>query len=134
MTTEARAQSLVLQSLLEGIALPGTGQPIVFPDLATYPDARLVVIADPDDWQVGDLPAGVEVIAPAEARMAASPERPALLFEFLPPEPRPDQVGVRLRISVTSGDGEPWPLGEVIAAFSSDEPTRAVDQPRALAF
>jgi hypothetical protein len=106
----------------------------MFPDLATYPDARLVVIADSDVWEDGDLPASIEIVTPAEARTSASPERPTLIFEFLPPEPRPDQVGVRLRVSVTSGDGEPMPLGEVIAAFSTGEPTRAVDQPRVLAF
>lgn len=134
MITEARAQALVLRSLLEGIALPGTDQPIVFPDLASYPDARLEVIADPAVWQEGDLPAGIEIVTAAEASTSASPERPAIMFEFLPPEPRPDQVGVRLRVSVTSGDGEPLPLGEVIAAFSTGEPTRAVDQPRVLAY
>jgi hypothetical protein len=132
MSREAHARSLVLASVLEGTPIPGSDGPIAFPDLATYPNARRVLLADPAVGDI-DVPAGLAVSPPGEA-VPADAGGAALLFEFLPPEPMGGRISVRLRISLSQADGTRAPLGEVLATFEDRDPLSLASPPTVLAY
>ena len=134
MSRQARAQAMVLRSLLKGEVLPGSGGAILFPDLGLFPDAGRVVFVDDRVRDSLELGAGVLVARPGEPPPPSAADEATLIFEFLPPEPVPGRVSVRLRVSVARGDGGPTPLGEVIAVFQDRDPLAVVDPPSVLSF
>jgi hypothetical protein len=117
--TDQRARHAVLESLLGRTPLPGSGQPLLFPDLPDIAQRRRIVLVEPSDADLHTPPPPDERVTVTSDRDAAEPG--TVLLEFLRPEAFLDRVGVRLRVSVVDDQRRPQPLGEVVATFVQDD-------------
>ena len=116
MNIDLRARQAVLDALLSGTPLPGGVQPLLFPDTPHITDAAVALIED--HGPALRVPPRVRVV-PRKALRELLGDQSIPVLEFLEPEPFPDRVGVRLRVSRVEGQSGLVPLGEVIATFTS---------------
>jgi hypothetical protein len=134
MPTEAEAQQALLDSLLGGTPLPGTAQPLVFPDAPDLAAGRRVLLGDERGAGGLDVPDRVRVVGRDGLAAAARTGGDAAVLEFLPPEELPGVVGARLRISVPDRDGRLLALGEVVASFHEADELRATEPTHVLSY
>lgn len=131
MDIEARAQELVVASLLEERTLPGSTIPLGFPDLVDADSDDLLLVETPALKAV-DAGLRLQRIEDTEGSLRRSTR--TYLLEFLPPEPMPGKVCVRLRLSLFDPDRGRAALGELLVTFEAHGDELVVaDEPRLLA-
>lgn len=118
MTIERKARQAVLDALLSGAPLPGGVQPLLFPDFPHIAETAAVVLVDPDDPRL-ELPPRVSIAPAGALTTALGDDHSTPVLEFLTPEPFPDRVGVRLRMSQMDDHARLVSLGEIIATFTT---------------
>lgn len=117
MDLEQQARQAVLDALLGGLTLPGGVQPLLFPDIPAIAHSPTVTLLAEEHPGL-TLPARVTLTPPAAVPAAALQDPSAPVLQFLDPEPLPDRVGVRLRVSRFDAQQRLVPLGEIVASFT----------------
>ena len=120
MIAEREAQRMLMIALLRGEALPGSIQPLVFPDTPDITEGRAVILIDQGDVTELQLPANVLVMRRDELHDALMEAPSAVILEFLPPEVFPGKTGARLQVSIGDRQLRPMPLGEIVATFTDE--------------
>ena len=130
MTNEFRAQETVLESVLGGRPLPGRDDIISFTGIA---DGRGVVLLDDRDLSDVELPRSLPVVGRDELAAGGLDDRTQVL-EFLEPEPFPDRIGVRVRLSIVLAGRGLVPLEEIVVTFLDRDPLVVVEPTHLLTY
>lgn len=118
MRIEQLAQQAVLEALLGRKPLPGSAQPLLFPDILDLGEGRPTVLAPAADLELSREAAAAVRTLPTPAS-EEDLEAGTAVLEFLAPEQFPNRTSVRLRVSVRDEQGRDLPLGEVVATFTA---------------
>lgn len=117
VTIEQQARQAVLDALLSGTPLPGGIQPLLFPDTPRIAEGPVILVDTGDQGLC--LPSRVRSVPPGASPDLLHQQPAAPVLEFLEPEPFPNRVGVRLRVSRLEDQVGLVPLGEIVATFVS---------------
>ena len=133
MARKKRAQALLLESVLNGKALPGADRVLTFPELESLRGEDPVLLVDDRDTAELDLASQLRLVGRSELENARTRQSYTPVLEFLDGEAMPGKVSVRLRLS-RAGGGDVLPLGEIVATFADTDPLTAAEPTHVLAY
>jgi hypothetical protein len=134
--TIARLQSVMLESVLTGQPLPGSIDPLWFPDLAWVTEAPSVLVSAeniPDPEPFSSITGNVIVTPEAEIRDVAKQEGDRTYVHFTPPETSEGRIRLTMevRMAPTEPDLLTLGLGGITATFVESNGSWVVGEPPA---
>jgi len=103
----SQLQSLLLQAVLLGTPLPGTGQPVRFPDLSFVTRQPSIVLADENlsaPISVAGAPKPVRVLSTDAIRQEAQQHGDVAYLQFAAPQIKDDQVRLTLAARIATAN------------------------------
>lgn len=134
--TIARLQSVMLESVLSRQPLPGSSDPVWFPDLAWITEAPSVLVSAenvPDPEPLTSVRGNVIVSPEAEIRDVAKREGDRTFVHFTPPETSAGSIRLTMevRMAPTEPDLLTLGLGGITATFVESNGEWTVTEPPA---
>jgi hypothetical protein len=131
-----RLQESLMRAVLLGQCLPGSDQPVKFPDITFISRQTSVVVADENlagPISIGELSIPIRVLSREALMQEARVQGDVFFFQFRPPEIEDNEIQLALELRIAAKDPSHRPLGlsGIIARFRNlagkweivDEPT-----------
>ena len=129
----ARAEGLLLESIITHRPLPGIGRVVTFADLGSDVGAATVVLVDDREPSALGFPTQIRVVDD-ETLKTLSSERELPVLRFLQSEVLDGKITIRLQLCIALPQEDPIPVEGIVATFNDSEPLTAVEPTHILAF